>query len=234
MLSGEVMAAYQKVLAWLESDKANAPAEPVGVWALPDGENFYNYRPRLMTTVDLTAEEIHNIELSEVARLRAEMEAMMVQAGFTGTLQDFFVFMREDPQFYYPDTDERRQAYLDKNNEHLDFIAEQLPQYFGHLPKAPLIVSRVEAFREQPGGSQHYHSVSSDGSRPGVFYAHMSDMSTLPIYQIEDIAYHEGGPGHHMQVSIQQELTDVPRFRTQYFTTAYAEGWGLYAEWLAK
>lgn len=234
VLSGEVMAAYTKVLAWLESDKPNAPEEPVGAWALPDGENYYNQRLRVMTTVDLTADEIHNIGLSEVARLRAEMEVVMAQAGFTGTLQEFFVFMREDPQFYYPDTDEGRQAYLDKNNLHLAFIAEKLPQFFGRLPKAPLIVSRVESFREQPGAAQHYRSGTPDGSRPGVFYSHMSDMSTLAIYQIEDIAYHEGNPGHHMQISIQQELTDVPRFRTQYRTTAYTEGWGLYAEWLAK
>ncbi len=234
VLSGEVLAAYASVLAWLEEDKPRADAEPQGAWALPDGENYYNQRLRLMTTVDLTADEIHNIGLSEVARLRGEMEAIMTQTGFTGTLPEFFVFMREDPQFYYPDTDEGRQEYLDKNNLHLTAIAEKLPAFFGRLPKAPLTVSRVEAFREQPGAAQHYRSGSPDGSRPGVFYAHMSDMSTLAIYQIEDIAYHEGNPGHHMQISIQQELTDVPRFRTQYRTTAYTEGWGLYAEWLAQ
>lgn len=234
VLSGEVLTAYAKVQAWLEADKPNASAEPQGAWALPDGENYYNQRLLQMTTLELTADEIHNIGLSEVARLRGEMEAVMAQTGFTGTLQEFFVFMREDPQFYYPNTDEGRQAYLDKNNLHLDFIAERLPLFFGRLPKAPLIVSRVEAFREQPGAAQHYRTGAPDGSRPGVFYSHMSDMSTLAIYQIEDIAYHEGNPGHHMQISIQQELTDVPRFRTQYRTTAYTEGWGLYAEWLAK
>ena len=234
VLAGEVLAAYDKVLAWVEQDRANTSAEPQGVWALPNGEDYYNQRLRLMTTVDLTADEIHNIGLSEVARLRTEMEAVKEQAGFTGTLQEFFTFMREDPQFYYPDTDEGRQAYLDKNNLHLDAIAEKLPEFFGRLPKASLVVRRVESFREQPGAAQHYRQGSPDGSRPGVFYSHMSDMSTLAIYQIEDIAYHEGNPGHHMQISIQQELTDVPRFRTQYRTTAYTEGWGLYAEWLAK
>lgn len=234
VLSGEVLAAYDKVLAWLEQDKVNTSAQPQGAWALPDGEDFYNYRLRLMTTLDLTADEIHEIGLSEVARLRGEMEAVKDLAGFDGSLQEFFVFMRDDPQFYYPNTDEGRQAYLDKNNMHLDAIAEKLPEFFGRLPKAPLIVSRVEAFREQPGAAQHYRQGSPDGSRPGVFYAHMSDMSTLAIYQIEDIAYHEGNPGHHMQISIQQELTEVPRFRTQYRTTAYTEGWGLYAEALAK
>jgi len=166
--------------------------------------------------------------------LQAAMESIRQQVEFDGTLQEFFVFMREDDQFYYPNTDEGRQEFLDVNNQYLDAITEKLPEYFGRLPKAALEVRRVEAFREQPGAAQHYRSGSPDGSRPGVFYAHMSDMSTLAIYQIEDIAYHEGNPGHHMQISIQQELTDVPRFRTQYRTTAYTEGWGLYAEWLGK
>ena len=234
ILSGEVMAAYQEVKAWLEQDIENAAPESQGVWALPDGENYYNQRLALMTTLELTADEIHNIGLSEVERLQAEMEAVKEETGFEGSLQEFFVFVREDEQFYYPDTDEGRQEYLDVNNEYLDYINERLPEYFGRLPKAPLVVRRVEAFREQPGAAQHYRQGAPDGSRPGVFYSHMSDMSTLAKWQIEDIAYHEGNPGHHMQISIQQELTEVPRFRTQYRTTAYTEGWGLYAEWLAK
>jgi len=169
-----------------------------------------------------------------VERLQAEMEAVKDETGFEGTLQEFFVFVREDEQFYYPNTEEGRQDYLDINNEYLDAINDKLPDFFGRLPKAPLVVRRVESFREQPGAAQHYRQGSPDGSRPGVFYSHMSDMSTLAKWQIEDIAYHEGNPGHHMQISIQQELTEVPRFRTQYRTTAYTEGWGLYAEWLAK
>ena len=234
VLAGEVLTAYEEVRFWLEQDMDNAAPESQGVWALPDGENYYNQRLALMTTLDLTADEIHNIGLSEVARLQAEMEAVKNEAGFDGTLQEFFVFVREDEQFYYPNTDEGRQDYLDINNAYLDAINARLPEFFGRLPKAPLVVRRVESFREQPGAAQHYRQGAPDGSRPGVFYSHMSDMSTLAKWQIEDIAYHEGNPGHHMQISIQQELTDVPRFRTQYRTTAYTEGWGLYAEWLAK
>jgi len=234
ILSGEVLAAYDEVRAWLEQDIANTSAEPQGVWALPDGENYYNQRLARMTTLELTADEIHNIGLSEVERLLAEMEAVKQQTDFEGTLQEFFVYVREDEQFYYANTDEERQEYLDVNNEYLDYIGERLPEYFGRLPKAPLVVRRVESFREQAGAAQHYRQGAPDGSRPGVFYSHMSDMSTLAKWQIEDIAYHEGNPGHHMQISIQQELTDVPRFRTQYRTTAYTEGWGLYSEWLAK
>lgn len=234
ILSVEVLAAYDEVRAWLEQDIANTSAEPQGVWALPDGENYYKQRLARMTTLELTADEIHNIGLSEVERLLAEMEAVKQQTDFEGTLQEFFVYVREDKQFYYANTDEERQEYLDVNNEYLDYIGERLPEYFGRLPKAPLVVRRVESFREQAGAAQHYRQGAPDGSRPGVFYSHMSDMSTLAKWQIEDIAYHEGNPGHHMQISIQQELTDVPRFRTQYRTTAYTEGWGLYSEWLAK
>jgi uncharacterized protein (DUF885 family) len=234
ILSVEVLAAYDEVRAWLEQDIANTSAEPQGVWALPDGENYYKQRLARMTTLELTADEIHNIGLSEVERLLAEMEAVKQQTDFEGTLQEFFVYVREDKQFYYANTDEERQEYLDVNNEYLDYISERLPEYFGRLPKAPLVVRRVESFREQAGAAQHYRQGAPDGSRPGVFYSHMSDMSTLAKWQIEDIAYHEGNPGHHMQISIQQELTDVPRFRTQYRTTAYTEGWGLYSEWLAK
>ncbi|MBL4572689.1 MAG: DUF885 domain-containing protein [Gammaproteobacteria bacterium] len=234
ILAGEVMSAYREILAWLEQDKALASEMSRGVWALPDGENYYNYRLAQMTTLEFSADEIHEIGLAEVERLHLAMEEVMEAVDFDGSLQDFFVFMREDERFYFPNTDEGRQEYLDLNNEYLDAIALKLPDYFGRLPKAQLEVRRVESFREQAGAAQHYASGTPDGSRPGVFYSHMSDMSTLPIFQLEDVAYHEGSPGHHMQISIQQELTDVPRFRTQYRTTAYTEGWGLYAEWLAK
>ena len=234
ILAGEVMSSYREILAWLEQDKAFASETSQGVWALPDGENYYNYRLAQMTTLAFTADEIHEVGLAEVDRLHRSMEEIMKAVDFEGTLQDFFVFMREDDRFYFPNTDEGREDYLDLNNEYLDAITLKLPDYFGRLPKAELEVRRVESFREQAGAAQHYASGTPDGSRPGVFYSHMSDMSTLPIFQLEDVAYHEGSPGHHMQISIQQELTGVPRFRTQYRTTAYTEGWGLYAEWLSK
>ena len=234
ILSGEVLAAYNKVLAWLEEDKQFSSSEPQGVWALPNGEDFYNYRLSLMTTLDYNAEEIHEIGLSEVARLRGEMEKIKTAVGFEDDLQEFFSFMRESEQFYYSNDDDGRSAYLENNYAYLDFINAKIPEYFGRLPKADLEIRRVEPYREQPGAAQHYMSGTPDGSRPGVYYSHMIDMANLPIYQIEDVLYHEGIPGHHMQISIQQELTDVPRFRTQYRTTAYTEGWGLYAEWLAK
>ncbi|NKB34483.1 MAG: DUF885 family protein [Pseudomonadales bacterium] len=234
ILEGEVAVAYQTVLAWLQGDMANTSEQAQGVWALPNGEAYYNYRLAQMTTLDLTADEIHQIGLDEVERLLGEMEAIKNEIEFEGSLQEFFAFVRDDPNNYYEDTDEARQVYLDDNYAYLNAINEVLPEYFGRLPKADLEIRRVEAFREQDGAAQHYFPGTPDGSRPGVYYSHMSDMSSLPKHQVEDVLYHEGNPGHHMQIAIQQELTEVPRFRTQYFTTAYVEGWGLYAEWLAK
>lgn len=229
-----IQPAYQALQNWLETDRANAGDEALGVWALPDGENYYNTRLFLMTTLDMTADEIHNIGLAEVERLRAEMEQIKDLVEFDGTLAEFFVFIREDDQFYFPNTDEGRQAYLQLARDFLEGMDEVLPAYFGILPKAGLEVRRVEAFREQDGAAQHYMSGTPDGSRSGIFYAHLSDMRAMPRYQLENISYHEGSPGHHMQISIQQELTGIPRFRTQYGYTAFSEGWGLYSEALGK
>ncbi|WP_428407920.1 DUF885 domain-containing protein [Hyphococcus sp.] len=226
--------AYQELIDWFEEDKANADEIATGVGKNPNGAAYYANRLETSTTTKMTPEEVHQLGLSEVARIKAEMEAIKEQVGFEGTLQEFFVFVRDDPQFYYPNTDEGRQAYIDAATEHLDFIDAKLPDYFGILPKADLVVKRVEPFREQPGAAQHYFPGTPDGSRPGVYYAHLSDMSMMPIPQLEVIAYHEGNPGHHMQISIAQELTSVPKFRTQAGFTAYQEGWGLYSELLAK
>ncbi|XMO97096.1 DUF885 domain-containing protein [Hyphococcus sp. DH-69] len=222
------------LIAWFESDLENSDADAKGVGSLPQGEAFYNERLAYSTTTDMTAEEVHQLGLDEVARIRGEMEAIKEQVGFEGTLQEFFKFVREDEQFYYPNTDEGRQAYIDTAEEKLDYINDLLPEYFGILPKADLVVKRVEAFRERDGGAQHYYPGTPDGSRPGIYYAHLSDMGAMPIPQLEVIAYHEGNPGHHMQISIAQELEGVPAFRTQARFTAYSEGWGLYSELLAK
>jgi uncharacterized protein (DUF885 family) len=162
------------------------------------------------------------------------MEALKAEIGFEGPLLDFFKFLKTDPQFVYTNDDEGRQGYLEDSAAYLERIHSRLPEFFGLMPKANLIVRRVEAFREQDGAPQHYWGGSKDGSRPGVYYAHLSDMRSMPKSEMEAIAYHEGNPGHHMQFSIAQELTGVPNFRTRAFFTSYNEGWGLYAESLAK
>ncbi len=230
----QIAPAYGEVRAWLEQDIENAAAQPSGAWALPNGENYYDYRLLLMTTLDLSSEQVHGIGLAEVDRIRGEMETLKESVGFQGTLQEFFAFMREDQQFYFPDTDEGRERYLDLAEEYLDQMTAALPDYFGILPKADLVVRRVEAFREHDGAAQTYMPAALDGSRPAVFYAHPSDMRSMPRYQLESIAYHEGVPGHHLQTSVGQELEDIPRFRSQSGYTAFTEGWGLYAEALGK
>lgn len=233
-LLAELEPAYDALIRWLETDMPNADEVATGVWRLPDGEAFYRQRLEEATTTTLSAEEIHEIGLREVARIHAEMEAVKNALGFEGTLEEFFAFVREDERFYYSDTDEGREAYLAEAREHLARIEARLPEFFGLLPKAGLVVRRVEPFREQPGGAQHYYPGAPDGSRPGIFYVHLADMRALPRPQLEVVAYHEGLPGHHMQISIMQELSGLPLFRTQSFFTAYTEGWALYAELLAK
>ena len=234
-LIGSFQPAYNALIAFVDEDLSNVTESPQGVGAGPDGEAYYARRLADSTTTDLTPDEVHEIGLAEVARIRAEMEAIKAQVGFEGDLQDFFEYVRSDDQFYYPNTDEGREAYLSAARDHLAQIDAQLPDYFGLLPKAGLVVKRVEAFREEDGGAQHYFPGTPDGSRDGIFYAHLSDMKAMPIPQLEVIAYHEGNPGHHMQISIAQELGDsVPTFRRQGGFGAYVEGWALYSELLAK
>ncbi|HMB72617.1 MAG TPA: DUF885 domain-containing protein, partial [Gammaproteobacteria bacterium] len=226
--------AWRALIGWAESELPKTGELATGVWNLPDGPALYEQRLAAMTTTDMTAEEIHALGLSEVARIHGEMEALKDSVEFDGTLQEFFTFVREDPQFIYPTNDAGRNAYLDAARGHLNRMEQRLPEFFALLPKAELEVRRVEAFRERPGQAQHYQRGTPDGSRPGIFYAHLIDMSSMPIPELESIAYHEGLPGHHMQLAIAQELTGLPTFRTLVGFTAYSEGWGLYAEWLAR
>ncbi len=226
--------ALDEIVTWLEADFENVSEVAKGAWSLPNGEAYYNSRLASMTTLPLTASEIHQIGVSEVARIQAEMEQIKRELGFEGTLQDFFTYMRESDQFYFPSTDEGRTNYLNLADELLAAMYERLPDYFGILPKAGLQVRRVEAFRETAGGAAHYARGTKDGSRPGTFYAHLIDMRAASIFRLENLAYHEGVPGHHMQISIQQELENIPRFRTAKGYTAFSEGWGLYAEYLGK
>ncbi|MGE0864035.1 MAG: DUF885 family protein [Vicinamibacterales bacterium] len=236
-LTGPFKAGYETLIAWQREDRALAPEKAAGVHALPNGAAYYAERLANQTTTTLTAEQIHTTGLAEVARLRGEMEAIKNEVGFKGDLAAFFAELRDskdNPRYYYPDTDQGRQAYITDATATIDKIKAVLPKYFGILPKADLVVRRVEAFREQPGAAQHYFPGTPDGSRPGVYYAHLSDMKAMPKHELEVIAYHEGLPGHHMQIAIAQELTSVPTFRRQAGFTAYSEGWGLYSEWLAR
>jgi len=230
-----VKPAYDEVITWFMADLPNAQENPTGVGSThPNGKAYYAQRLQASTTTDLTPDQVHQIGLDEVTRIRGEMEALKERVGFDGDLQEFFHFIRTDPQFKYPNTDAGRQAYIDDASKAIATIKQQLPNYFGLLPKADIVVKRVEPFREVDGAAQHYYPSTPDGSRPGVYYAHLSDMDAMPKTELEVIAYHEGLPGHHMQIAIAQELEGVPEFRKQAGFTAYAEGWGLYSEWLAR
>ena len=232
-LLDNVQPAYKKLIAKLEAQQ-NVAITDDGVWKLPDGENFYNYQLKKITTTDLNAEQIHQIGLKEVARIHGEMREIMKQVGFEGDLLAFFKFMREDPQFYYPNTNEGREGYLETATAIIEDMKGDLDDMFITKPKADIIVKKVEAFREKSAGSAFYQSPAIDGSRPGIYYANLYNMETMPTYQREALAYHEGIPGHHMQLSIAQELQEVPMFRKFGNYTAYIEGWGLYSEYLPK
>jgi uncharacterized protein (DUF885 family) len=226
--------AYEQLIAWFESEVPKADTIATGVGKNPNGKPYYEAMLASSTTTKLSAEQVHQIGLDEVARIKGEMEQIKRQVGFKGTLPEFFKFVREDDRFYYPNTDQGRQAYIDAATAHIAFMKQQLPKYFGILPKADVIVKRVEPYREVAGAPQHYYFSTPDGSRPGVFYAHLLDMRAMPIPQLEVIAYHEALPGHHMNFAIARELTDIPNFRKYLYINAYQEGWGLYCEKLAK
>ena len=225
--------AYERLIAAVELQAQQATAAD-GVWKFADGEAFYAERLRWFTTTDLSADEVHNIGLQEVERIHGAMRAIMEVVDFEGDLAAFFEFMRTDPQFYYPNTDEGRAAYLADATAAIDAMRLRLPEQFGLLPKADMIVQRVEPFRERSAGKAFYNAPPADGSRPGIYYANLYDMSSMPTYQLEALAYHEGLPGHHMQRAISIELDGLPEFQRYASFTAFTEGWALYTEELAK
>jgi uncharacterized protein (DUF885 family) len=233
-LTKELKPAYDGFIAWVDTELAAADPVATGIWKLPDGPAAYAEALHSNTTTDMTADEIHQLGLAEVARIRAEMETIKTKVGFQGSLRDFFTYLRDDPRFQFPNTDEGRAAYLQAAQDFYAGIEKRLPDFFGILPKGGIEVRRVEPFREVPGAPQSYVPGTPDGSRPATYYVHLADMTSMPKPVMEGIAYHEGIPGHHMQIAIAQELTGVPKFRTQAGFTAFIEGWGLYAEALAK
>ena len=224
---------YFELIQWVYEDKSNATADD-GAWKHDNGDAFYNDRLKLMTTTDMTSDEIHQLGLSEVARIHDEMRAIMTEVGFEGSLQDFFDFTRTDSQFFKPNTEEGRAEYLSEATDMIDTMREALPSVFNTFPQADMVVKAVEPFREKAAGKAFYQRPAPDGSRPGVYYANLYRMQDMPLYQMEALAYHEGIPGHHMQLAISQELTGIPKFRKYGGFTAYTEGWGLYSEFLPK
>ncbi|MFQ6678532.1 MAG: DUF885 family protein [Fidelibacterota bacterium] len=228
-----VKPAYEHLIAYVEELEFEA-SEYDGVWSLPDGEDFYNARLAAVTTTALTAEKIHEIGLGEVERIHKEMRAIMMQVGFKGTLQEFFKYINDDKSHFYEDTDEGRAEYVSEAIRIVDHMRSKLDLLFLTKPKADIVVKPVEAFREKSAGKAFYQSPAIDGSRPGTYYVNTYDIKAIPKYQMEALAYHEGIPGHHMQIAISQELENIPMFRKFGWYTAYGEGWALYSEYIPK
>ena len=225
--------AYENLITEMKTMQAAASTDD-GAWKLPDGAEYYAVRLKRMTTTDMSAKEIHKLGLSEVARIHDEMRAIMKTVGFKGTLQEFFVQVKNDPAQYYEDSDAGRTAYLKDAESLINTMKTRLDDVFIVKPKADLVVKQVEAFRAKSAGKAFYNQPSADGSTPGTYYANLYKITDMPKYQMEALAYHEGIPGHHMQIAIQMELQSIPKFRKYGRFTAYSEGWGLYSEYLPK
>lgn len=234
-LINSVKPAYESLIAAFEAQEQNASNDD-GAWKLPDGEAYYKTQLERMTTTTMSALQIHELGLSEVARIHGEMNIIKDNVSFDGNLQEFFTYMRDDPdgKFTYPNTDEGRDAYLAAATDTIDVMRGRLDELFFIKPKAALTVKRVEPFREKSAGKAFYQRPAPDGSRPGFYYANLYNMANMPTYQLEALAYHEGIPGHHMQIAISQELGDIPSFRKYGGVTAFSEGWGLYSEYIPK
>lgn len=205
-----------------------------GVGTLPDGAAFYDQCIASHTTLKMGANEIHELGLAEVARLSAEMETVKKRLGFKGPLKAFYQDLRTNPRYLYPNDDEGRAAYLARGLELQRKAYAALPAAFGTLPKAQVEVKRMEPFMESGQTIAFYNQGAPDGSRPGYVVYNLASMATLPKWQMAALAFHEGIPGHHMQISIAQETKAIPDFRKYSFFTAYIEGWALYTELLSK
>lgn len=229
-----VKPAYEKLLAaWNELEKKATDDD--GAWKFPEGEDYYKFALKRVTTTGMSPDEIHELGLKEVARIHNEMRAIMKQVNFKNdNLQEFFEFMRKDRRFYYPNTEEGKKQFLAKSVDLIETMKGKLDALFVTKPKAQIVVKAVEPFREKSAGNAFYEEPAADGSRPGRYYVNLYDTENNPIYQMEALAYHEGIPGHHMQIAIAQELQGIPKFRRFGGNTAYIEGWALYSEKLGK
>jgi uncharacterized protein (DUF885 family) len=230
MIGERIIPAFRKLRAFIADDYLPATRDSVGLDKLPDGAAWYAFNAHQSTTTDMTPAQIHQLGLDEVARIHGEIRKVMVEAGFKGSLQEFFEFMKTDPQFSFKSED----ALLAYYRSLEDRINQRVPQQFSLLPKAPFEIRPVEPFRAKSAAGGSYMSPSEDGTRPGVFYVNTYDLPTRKTWDAEDLFLHEAIPGHHFQLALQQELTGLPKFRRFGGQTAFIEGWGLYAESLGK
>lgn len=229
-IMNRIVPAYARLRDYVVETYLPNCRETYGMWDLPDGEAWYAYLVEGTTTTNLTPAEIHQIGLDEVARIHEEMRAVMRETGFEGSLDIFFDFMNNDPRFIA----ETQEELLGEYREIRERVEPHLGELFDVMPKADYEIRPVEPFREQSASGASYMRGTPDGSRPGVFYVNTYDLSARPLWATESLSLHEAAPGHHFQLSIQQELEDLPAFRRFGGYTAFTEGWGLYAETLGK
>ena len=228
-----VNSSYRKLIDFLSTQETKA-TDNFGVWKYKDGAEYYQFQLDGYTTLGLTPEQIHATGLQEVERIHQEIYGNMEATQFEGTLQDFIEFMRTDPQFYYPDNQKGRDAYLNQVNVIMDTLTANIDQLFNGLPSIPFVVKAVEPYREESAGIAFYQRGKADGSRPGIYYANLYTMQDMPTYKLENLAYHEAIPGHHLQISIALETKGMPSFRKYGGYSVYSEGWALYSETLPK
>ena len=232
-LTGPFKRGFDTLFAVLDEIEPKANGND-GAWSLPNGAAFYANRLAQNTTTDLTADQIHQIGLDQVAAIRTEMEAVKARVGYTGSLESFFDAIRTDPKFKYPNTDAGRETYLTEARAVIAKMMDVAPRWFHRLPKAKLEVRAVEKWREGTASVAFYNRPAPDGSRPGIYYVNLANMDQVQKIQLEGIAVHEGAPGHHFQIARAMELEGLPRFRRFGGYSVYSEGWGLYTERLAK
>jgi uncharacterized protein (DUF885 family) len=228
--TGAVRPAFLRLERFLRERYLPGARTAVAATALPDGEAWYAWQVRTQTTTDLTPRQIHEIGLTEVKRIRAEMERVKDQTGFAGTLPEFFTHLRTDPRFYFTDKEELLRAYRDIAKR----ADPQLMKLFKTLPRTPYGVLPVPAYAEKSQTTAYYYPGAPDAGRPGYFFANTYALETRPKWEMEPLTLHEAVPGHHLQIALAQEMTDLPEFRRHTRYTAFTEGWGLYAESLGE
>lgn len=226
LVAKDLMPSFRKLRAFIADEYIPKARTTPGFDAITDGKAWYAFNVRRSTTTDMTPAQIHQLGLDEVARIHGEMRKVIEKVGFKGSLQDFFKFMQNDPRFVFASEDALLAHYRGLEAK----INEKVPQLFSLIPKSKFEIRPVEAFRAQSASGGQYQRPSEDGSRPGVFYVNTYDLPTRKTWDAEDLYLHEAIPGHHFQLALQQELTNLPKFRRFGGETAFSEGWGLYAE----
>jgi prolyl oligopeptidase len=225
-----VVPAYRQLHSFIVQEYLPACRDNVGAWALPDGRSYYEYLARHYTSTDLSPDEIHDLGIAEVQRIKGEMQQIIDALEFPGSFKDFLSFLRSDPQFYYSDPQQLYQAYLATSKR----IDPELVKLFGTLPRVPYGVRPIPEATAPDTTTAYYMPPAADGSRAGYYYVNLYKPETRPKYEIEVLTVHEAMPGHHLQIALAQEMDDLPAFRKHMGATAFVEGWGLYSESLGS